>query len=928
MFYLIRHRIASILNIYDEDWKPLLTLQLFIVSICAVIANLKTISNALFVANIGAKSLPLTYIGCALTLIASGMVLIPVIDKMQRHRVYILTVSILSAFVFFSYAMITLQHRWIYFLLYVVAYIMDTVLFLEFWLIATDLCDARQSKRIFPLIIGWSLVGGMIGAFGTKMLVKHLATEQLLLISGGALVSTIAIIFLIKMIFPKEIALEDRGHRASNVGRFKRILLDVNIMKESSLLRYICASFILYSFLTYLLDFQFNVAASAHYTVGGQIQTQRLTAFYGMFDGISIAAALFFQFFLANRFLNMFGVANSQLILPSVFTAGFGAIMAGMFASRTVPATQPFYPTLLTRLGQKVTSSSIYRASYNLLYNPISKEKRGRSKTFSESLVQPLGVLAVGIAILFLKGLNPLIICGISIAISLLYILTIVKMKTAYIKSILSIFDAKNYSQLESFAGLFGKLGEKEILNKLYQVMDDRDFNIRCFIVDILGEINNKGTAEPLAALYEAEDNERVRATIVRVLGKLGGSRATAIVSSALSDQAPRIRANAVEAIVWLKNPDLVARLHGLLDDPHHRVKASAAVAVFSLRLVASTARAVAILSEMYDTGIVDNKLSALYAFGKIGSEQYFPYIMKGVDDRDFRIKQRAILALGQTGHPRAAVILIDILRSWHPSTVKNIATQALIGMGKTALGALVGALDDRDVYEHTYILKALTPIADKSLRPPLEKAAKEEIETIKHNQHYIERLETIPLTDAVIVLIDALKEQVAEAKENIMNILTIMSGNSRSVKLIMKNLHHPNRFSRANAIEALEQIGEKEIVKEFIPLLESEQTRRLPAHQPTGDEQTKAIKDLLKSEYRWVRAAAVFALGKLKALAYRDEIAALINDSYYVTRANAVETLLALYGSAERDLYLRAKADSSPLVREYAEAALKACSA
>jgi len=923
MIGFLKSHAGRLLNIYDEDWKPLLTLQVFIVSICAVIANLKTISNALFVANIGAKNLPLTYIGCAVTLVISGIILLPIIDKMQRHRVYILTASILSGFIFICYGMILLKQSWIYYFLYIVSYIMDTVLFLEFWLIASDLCDARQAKRIFPLIIGWSLVGGMIGAFGTKFLVKYFATAQLLLISGAALASTMLVIMTIKIIFPKEIALDDKLHKSSGISKLDRLILDLNILRESPLLKYICTSFILYSFLTYLLDFQFNIAASAHFSADGKVLTEKLTAFYGLFDGICITAALFFQFFIANRFLNVFGVANSQLLLPAVFTAGFSGIFCNLLGARATAAGQPFYSTILTRLGQKVTSSSIYRSSYNLLYNPISKEKRGRSKAFSESLVQPVGVLIVGISILFMKGVNPLVICGLSVAISVVYVFNVLRLKRAYIKSILSMFDAKNYSQLESFAGLFGKLGEQEILNKLYQVMDDRDFNIRCFIIDILGEIKNKSAADPLAEMYAEEENERVRASIVRVLGQLGGARAVSIVKKAIDDPTPRIRANAIEAIIYLKMPELYALLAPRLTDPHHRVRANAAITIYRLKLSASMPAALKTLTSMFESSDEEDVVSALYAFGEIASDESLGYIAQGINSSRMRVKHRAILSLGQTGFPKAADYLIDILRSSHNSMIKNTVTQSLISLGKAAQDALVGALSDADVFEHKYIIKALSPIADKRLNEILEKTAHEEIGSIKRSLLHIERLESIAQKDAVIILIDSLREQVTEAKENVMSILAILCGNTKSIKSIIRNLHHPNRFSRANAIEALEQVGKKEIVKELIPLIETAQGGIKSVMPAGGQDALLSIQELLSSHYQWIRAAAVFALGQLQAVEQKTAIAQLVKDPYELARANAIEALRRMNGESDAQLFRDALNDASPLVRAYAQDAL-----
>ncbi|MDP8263587.1 MAG: HEAT repeat domain-containing protein [Candidatus Ancaeobacter aquaticus] len=919
----IKSYAASLLKIHDEDWKPLLTLQLFIVSICCVIVSLKTISNSLFVSNIGAENLPITYMGCAIALVVSGLILIPFIDKLQRHKVYIITVTLLTIFILFSYVIIRCGHSWIYYFLYIVSYIIDTILFLEFWLIASDLCDTRQAKRVFPLIIGWSLVGGMLGAFGTRVLVQYMKTSNLLLISAAALVSTIIIILIIKAIFPKEIAFNVQGKRkAAGISKMQRIHMDIGILKDTPLLKYICISFILYSSLIYLLDFQFNLAASNHFTHNGVIKTDQLTAFYGMFDGICISVALLFQFFLAQRFLNAIGVANSQLILPSVLTFGFSSIMLTLFGMGGRVPIQPFLSTILTRMGQKVTSSSIYRLSYNLLYNPISKERRGRAKTFTESLVQPIGVFLIGIAILAIKGLSPFVICGISIFFSILYILNSLRLKKAYIQSVLSMFEAKDYSQLESFAGLFGKLGEKEIFKKLYQALDDKDFNIRCFIVDIIGAINNTTAQTPLSKMYENEDNPRVKASIIKVLGKLGGTQAASIIKKSISDSNARIRANTIEALALLNVPQFYSLIPERLNDTDHRVRANAAIIIFQLTMTEHYENAIRTLDTMFKNGSEEEKISSLYAFGEIKKEDYLSYFEEGLHSSEQKIKQRAILSLGNIHCVRSAKILISILRSKTTSTIKDTATQSLMLLGTIGQQHIVEELQNKDVYERKFLIKAVAVSTDKNIKSILKHTAFEEIKTIKQNEFYISAFETMPVKNSVLILIDSLKDQITEAKENIISIIALLGGNTQSIKSIVRNLSHPNRFYRANALEALEQIGEKDILKEIIPIIEEATT--MPPPDLDEKKCKKLVAELLKSHYGWIRACAIFSLGKLGALNFTEQIVSMLGDPYELARANAIEALTKFNDASSLTYYKTALNDASPLVRSYAEAALK----
>ncbi len=919
---ILRLFFCRVFNIRPEDWKPLLLLQALIVSICAVIASSKTVANSLFVAHAGVGALPYVYMASAACLGFSGFMLIPLIDKLPRLSIYRWTAVSLAGCLGLSFLAILARQTWIFYVVYLLASLADSILFLEFWLIAQDLCDARQAKRIFPLVIGWSLVGGILGAFGTKFLVAYIHTEFLLLASAVLLLGTLALIQMIQTAFPRETSLAPVPRITCTIGKWPRIKLDLQIVRQSPLVKLICVSFVLYAVLAFLTDFLFNAAAVRQFTVNGAVAQDRLTAFFGLFDGISICVALVIQFFLASRLLAVMGITNAQLLLPGMLGLGFMSIFLGRFFGGVRGA---FVPTLATRLGQKCLSSSIHRSSMSVLYSPIASEKRGRARTFAESIVQPAGVFLAGLLILSVERLPLSLVAALATAISIAYFWLTVHLRKVYLRQILKMFEEKNFGALESFAGMFARLGEKEILEKLCDCLADKDFNIRNFVVELLGQIKNKSAVGPLCDLYHSEQNNDVRGTVVQVLGRLGTSRATAVLREALSAPDPRIRANAIEAVAASKNSDLYDLIPQALTDPSPRVSTNAAVAVWNLKLQNETGRAMEILLEGYRRGPMEQKLSCLYAFGEIGTPECVDILVETARQADKKILARAIASLGSTRSQKAAQTLIDLLPRVNTS-MQNSITAALIKLARHCPQTILDALRQPEIYAKRSLIAVAATLDDARLGEVLRDVALAEIEAIHRHRDWQYKVRQIPQKDVQDLLYDTFDHLNKQARENVLAIIRTLAGNTPAIQRIIKDLSHPNRFVRASALDALEVVGHKAIAKALVPILEE----RMPAAgaaepaKAANEEILGWIRQWLNSPYRWIRACGVFGAGRLGLQAVHEELISSLSDSYELVRANAVEALARLGLDSNRVYIQRMLSDSSPLPRRYAEDLLR----
>ncbi len=915
---MLKAWLGRVFKIHPEDWKPLLLLQALIAAICTVIAFVKTVSNALFVSHVGVAFLPYTYIVSAISLMTTGFFLVPLIDKYPRLTIYRITTVSLSIFFVFSFCVMLAHQIWVYYLTYILSNIADSILFLEFWLIASDLCDSRQAKRVFPLVIGWSLIGGIMGTFGTKFLVSFMHTEWILLVSSGILLGTLFLIASIQKAFPREIAGTGPAVKVNyTVGRWPRMKLDFRIVEESKLVQFICVSLVLYSILAFMTDFLFNLAVVRHFTRDGNIQGDQLTAFFGFFDGFSITISLVFQFFLTNRILRVIGITNAQLILPSAFGLGFGSVLASTFFQNP---SAVFGPALGNRLSQKFLSSSVHRSSFTILYSPVPSEKRGRSKAFAEGIIAPFGVFLAGVLILLVKRLPLGIVAAIATALSVVYILSMLRLRRAYLRQILKMFEDKNFGVLESFAGMFARLGDKEILDKLCDCLEDKDFNVRNFVVELLGEIKNKSAIDPLIELYHGDDNPTVKATAIAVLGRLGTVRIAPTLREAMAAKDARIRANAVEAIEASKNADLYSLIPPCLDDPSPRIHTNAAIALWHLKMQKEIPRAMKVLFDHYNKGTLENKLSALYAFGEIATDECIASLINASRQANSKIVSRAVASLGSTKSEQAVRTLIDLLPLVN-SALQNHITNALIKLGPQFPDLILKSLHHPDIYSRKHLIRVAATIPDKRVSEALKELALGEIEAVHRHLEWQEKVHRIPQADVQLLLNDTFEHLNAQAKENVIEVLRTLAGNTPAIQIILKDLSHPNRFIRAAALDALEAVGNKVIAKAFVPILEGKGRGAVPGASPASQEELLAwVRQWVQSPYRWIRACGTFAAGRLGLRTLQQELLSSLSDSYDLVRANTLEALAQFGVSPNRIYFERMLKDSSPLTRRYAQ--------
>jgi HEAT repeat protein len=890
--------------------------------------------TSLLIAELGPDVLPQVYVGSALILVTVGLFVLPLIDRLDRMRFFVGTLLFFAVALATFYGLRDSAPGLVYRGLYLLCYLMKGLLFLQFWLIAGEVMDLRQAKRTFPILLGFSLGGGLVASLAASFLPHWLGPESLLV--GAAALLALALL-------PTELVsrrYRDRLRRPPVPGKFRardiwsQLRADLKISLSSNLLRNLAYATLIFSLLAQVMDFLMGKAASLHFTTAaGSVDPQSLTAFYAALNGAVIGTGAALQFLVANRLISSVGVTRGQITGALVFVIGFGTIGIALLAAGNSIGVAFFIAVLVTRALQKVLRISIYRSSIDLIYNPIPTERRGRAKAFKETVLDPMGVLCGGLFLMASGLFDMWVLIIASLGLSVTFLLLSLRLKSHYLESLVSVLSEKSRYRFAFPSGTRAeqaKAGPRGMVSDLERALGDGEVAVRLLAVEVAAELREPAAAPLLASRFRAEPEPKVRATMAIALGKLLGRRTDSLeaLQPSLEDDDPRVRANGIQALAQIGLTESAPLIAPFVRDPEPRIRANAAVAFSRLLAEEGTAEGREILLDMYGSREEPPQLSALFGFGEIGDQPSVDVLGEALKDERGAVRRRALLGLAQAGRREAIDRLLLFMEEGDGST-RHTAARALAICGEAAVDPLLMALWSSNVEVRQFVVQTLGSIGTSRARQALVHILSLEAQEAYYDLVRLDKLGQLPQTPGLILLVDSLTQRVEQAKRNALQVLRLCYGDRRGMRLILSNLMHPEPYVRSSAIEALEVRVDASTLGGVQPLFEHSNLSLTVEHggslyEMPSKEPLQILFELASDKSRWIRACALFALGEIGGKDVLPVLERRANDPYELVRLNAIEALGRLAGSSTTQLLEKIRAEQEGLTRQYADQAIK----
>lgn len=373
------------LKIYEHEIPSFTWLAVIFFAVFFVTAIFRNYVDTAFLKRYGPDYIPwMLVISAVLTMIVLGYA-DRIAKRFSDSYLMILVFGGYAAAALLCWLMVKSKLSIVYPALYQLMGLLDSIQLVYLWNIAGDLFDARQGKRIFPLVTAAQVLGTTVGSFATRPITYGIGEDAALLVF--ALVFLLTAGFMIKT--SRNIVGEFRPKKAvAKKEPEKKALSEVpGIMREFPIIRFLIICGLIPNILLPIFSYQFSVIANSSFA-----SEQSLITFLSVFRG-STTFVTFLILFFVGRLYSAMGLPNASLVQPINFAIVFGGLTA--FFNIYVAAYGQFTLILIQR--------AIAGPVNKILFNVIPRALVAWSRTFIRGTVLKVGMLAGSLLMIFLK---------------------------------------------------------------------------------------------------------------------------------------------------------------------------------------------------------------------------------------------------------------------------------------------------------------------------------------------------------------------------------------------------------------------------------------------------------------------------------------------------------------------------------------------
>ena len=537
----------------------LMLLQIFL--LIGSLLVIKPAVNALFLANFGARQLPVAFIMVALSAAIVSIGYSRLLHRYPLNKIILKTIwfSVISFIVFGTLLRLNFLVGWVLYLFYLWVSIFAVLSASQFWILANVVFNSREAKRLFGFIGAGAIAGGIFGGYLATLLASLIGSENL--VFGGALLLAMSIPVTRKIW---------KNHVAPNQTQVEAKITvqgfgdnPLKLILGSRHLTFLALIIAVSVVVAKLVEYQYSAIASMRIK-----DPDDLTVFFGFWFSNFNVLSLLIQLFLTRRVVGVYGVGMSLLFLPL-------SIMVGAVVLMFFPE---LWAAILIKLADGSMKQSINKSAIELLALPIPAEIKKHTKSFIDVFVDLAATGAGGLILLFIvTGLN-LSTGFVSLIIFLLVILWIYlarHVRREYLiqfKSKITEFQSVHQQSLDD-------LEHQSILGGIREVFANGNDDQILYMLKKVNEIRDERLIEDIFQLM-THPSTKVRLEALRNLYFLNSKNYAEELRSLTTDPDEQIRIATFEYLAEHLTVERIEEFTTFLDHPDSEIRQSALIAL------------------------------------------------------------------------------------------------------------------------------------------------------------------------------------------------------------------------------------------------------------------------------------------------------------------------------------------------------------
>jgi AAA family ATP:ADP antiporter len=896
-------RVRRFLDVRPGEGWPVAYTFLFIALAVASFTLAKPIRNGLFLKEFGAYKLAYAYVAVPLVLAAFVPVYQGVARRVGQRLVY--TASLLffcSNVLLFWWGFRFHRAPWMAAGFYVWVNCYGVIAPVQAWTFANAVFDTRQARRLFGVVGSGASFGAIIGGLLAQTLVGRLGTIDLLLVLAGLVGAAAMLVNLGWRVRQKQPARPGAPRRAH-----VPLGSTLQLIRDTPYLRLIATLVFVVAIVTQWTQFQLNLVADEYFAG----DADRLTRAFGTFNFVMGVVAFAVQIVATGPLLRNFGIALTILLLP--LSLGVGSVLTFIWPV--------LWAVLLTNTFDQGLRYSIDRATFELLYLPLSPDVKNQVKNIIDLVINRcadavggilllLGTHGIGIGLLQVPGLGFGLrgLAAASFLGTLVWSAVAWAMRKGYVDAVRDSIQQHRVDPASAPATMLDRSATDVLATKLTGGNPDE-------ILYALGlfEMQHAGHLHPAVRGLLTHPSPSVRRRALAMLDEAGDAGAVPLVEPLLRDPDFDTRTEALLFLAHHAGVDPLQQIRKVGDFEEYSIQAGMVAFLCRpgpLQNVEAAGFLLDNLIEDYAGATRESRLEASRLLAKLPAT-FEPQVARLLSDADPEVRRAAIRAAGEADSlaflPRLIGLLgeqdysseaADALEALGPRVVsllrdalmdESVAIEArrevppvLARLGTVeAQEALYANLLVSDVNLRFRVIAALNRLRKLHRRAEVDRQAIEMVLAAEIMGHYRSYQilgtigEALAGNDPVVA---GLQHSMEQERERIFRLTGLLRA-AEDVESAYEGLSSSNPNVRANALELLDHVLSPDLRRLLVPLVDPQVSigeRIQRANKIVGapvESREEAVAALIASDDPWLRSCGVYAVGALRLTSFSAQI-------------------------------------------------------
>jgi AAA family ATP:ADP antiporter len=895
----------------------LLFLYFFLIMASYVVARVTR--DALFLDKYNPDKLPLADLTIALLVgfVMSGYVLVSRYLTVRNLLVGSLLFFSSNSFLFWWLARFHSVLAWPYPVLYVWVGLFGVLAPAQVWTMGNYVLTPREAKRVFSVMAGGSILGGVFGGKFSSLIARSYGTSSLLLGVGAALVVSAVLVVIVWKKRPAEI-LGQRPKEAQQAA----VGESLKVIWSRPYLRALAVLILVANTTTSMAGWQFKALARNFY------RGPELAAFFGDYYFYGGLAGLLVQVVVTGFLLKRFGLGPALLVVPAAICfASIGVLGWGLMT---------IWAAIGLRSCMNVLQYSIDRPSAELLYLPLPAEIKNPVKSFIDTVVWRFGdgsaaaIQAIFLAIVGWQAIRAAQASWITMVLAVIWLVVAVVAYRLYVTTLRDIIRQHRLDAEKALAPVLD-CSTSAIFATNLLATDPKDilYGLQLF------EVSHRGVAHPAVRALLEHPAPEVRQKVIFALAAAGDKSVRTQIEALLQDPSLGVRTEALLYLAHHAHIDPLTRIRELGDFSDFSVRSAIIAFLARPGETQNVVAARTLLAAMVRENGSDGKPTRLEAARLLSTlpPEFSEELHKLLDDTDADIVREAIRSVGnlrmrafvfrlidQVADPQLAPDAVEALAKFGDRVVgtlrdylvdtsgplearqQTIAVLARIGT-IAAKQVLMEQLLEPDTGFRFRIISALNKLQQSHPEVSLDTQMIETVlaaEILGHYRSYqiLGTLEADLNSEETVAR--ALRQSMQDEIERIFRLLSLLFPNY-DFHSAHVGLQSTSTVVHDTALEFLDNVLKPHLRDALIPLIDREvsvQERIRLASRMVGmrfASPEEAVAALLDSEDSWLKSCGAYAVGSLGLRQFEFQLDACLNHPDEFLRETAGNAKLRL---------------------------------